>query len=76
MVGTQKQVHPQGVSEYMLRDEDMVEKEWKEALRIVEAYDKMVGEWIKLLNQGRKYEIKLLAARQLAMRAMAKADRA
>jgi len=46
-----------------------------------EAYDKMVQKWILLLDKGRKqaarkYEIKLLIARQLAMRAMAKADRA
>ena len=57
------------------------EKEWEEALRIIETYDKMVTKWIQLLDQGRKlaakrYEIRLLTVRQLAMRAMAKADRA
>jgi len=41
----------------------------------------MVQKWIQLLNQGRKqaarkYEIKLLTARQLALHVMAKADRA
>jgi len=64
-----------------LSGEDTNEKEWKEALRLVEVYDKMVQKWIKLLDQGRKlaakrYEVKLLVVRQLALNAMAKADRA
>jgi len=69
------------LSKPYLSGEDTNEKEWREALRIVEAYDKMVNKWIQLLDQGRKlaakrYEVKLETARQLAMRAIAKADRA